>query len=248
MNKVLLIIAFLSILFSFAPARVMAGESSSNDTEQYSSSDEDGSREEKKSKKKKDIIKLDEAFFVRFAINITTVLLIIFLIYYPSNHGNTKLFMQVESVFTFIMFNVIVFMLTAVLNQIKVSMGAAFGLFAVFSMLRYRTEGISMKDMTYLLIFISLGLIGAMQLEYHEQAIINGFLLAFAFLLDCKWLFRREHSQLIDYELIENIKPEKQQALLDDLRQRTGLNVHRVDIKKIDFLKDSADIVVYYFD
>lgn len=248
MNKILLIVCFLSICFCAMPVRVLAQESSSSDTEQTVSTDDDNAKEEKKAKKKKDAIKLDEAFFVRFAINVATVLLIIFLIYYPSNHRSSKVFMQVESVFTFIMFNVIVFMLTAVLNQIKVSMGAAFGLFAVFSMLRYRTESISMKDMTYLLIFIALGLIGAMQLEFHEQLIINGFLVAFVFLLDCKWIFRREHSQLIDYELITNIKPENKELLITDLRQRTGLNVHRFDIKRIDFLKDSADIVVYYFE
>jgi hypothetical protein len=138
-------------------------------------------------------------------------------------------------------------MLTFVLNQVKISMGAAFGLFAVFSMLRYRTEGISMKDMTYLFIVIGIGLISAIQLEIYELAIINGIIVFCTFLLDSNTIFKRELTKNIQYENIEMIRPENQEKLIADLRTRTGLNIHRVSVNRIDFLKDTAVIKIYYY-
>jgi hypothetical protein len=126
-------------------------------------------------------------------------------------------------------------------------MGAAFGLFAVFSMLRYRTEGISMKDMTYLFIVIAVGLISAVQLDFLDLAIINTILIVFTFLLDGNLLMRREFSKLVNYEKIELIQPEKQEELIADLKARTGLNVHHVSIVKIDFLRDMAVLNIYYY-
>ena len=126
-------------------------------------------------------------------------------------------------------------------------MGAAFGLFAVFSMLRYRTEGISMKDMTYLFIFIAIGLISAIRLEYYELGIINGLIIVFTFVLDSQIIFKHECSKKVEYENIEMIKPEMSEQLMEDLKKRTGLNIHRIEIGKIDFLKDSAIISIYYF-
>lgn len=195
---------------------------------------------DKKDKKKNDV-EINDKFLFNLLINIATMLIIIFLIYYPNNR-------QIENIFTFFMFNLMIFMLTFVLNKIKLSMGAAFGLFAVFSMLRYRTEGISMKDMTYLFIFIGIGLISAIRLDYYELGIINGVIVLCTFLLDCRWIIKRENSKTIEYENIELVKKEHNEKLLEDLRARTGLKVHRIDIERIDFLKDSAKIKVFYFD
>lgn len=192
-------------------------------------------------KKEKDVVEINAVFFISLLINIVTLALIIVFIYYPQNH-------KLEFIFTFFMFNLLIFMLTFVLNKIKVSMGAAFGLFAVFSMLRYRTEGISMKDMTYLFIFIAVGLISAIQLEYYELGIINGLIIVFTFIFDGNILFTREKSLVIEYENIELIKPDKKQELLNDLRLRTGLNVHRFSIQDVSFLKDSAEVKIYYYD
>ncbi|OFY18510.1 MAG: hypothetical protein A2X02_07770 [Bacteroidetes bacterium GWF2_29_10] len=187
------------------------------------------------------MFKADDKFFTHLFIDIVTLLIIIILIYYPNNK-------QMESIFTFVMFNIIIFMLTIVFNKIKMSVGAAFGLFAVFSMLRYRTQGISMKDMTYLFIFIGIGLISAIQLEYNELIIINTIILFFTALLDCNLIFKQEHVKRIDYEIIELIKPENRQQLIDDIQNRTGLKVNRIKIDKVNFLKDSARILIYYYE
>jgi hypothetical protein len=146
------------------------------------------------------------------------------------------------------MFNVTIFLLTYVLNTVKISMGAAFGLFAVFSMLRYRTSGIDMKDMTYLFIFIAMGLISAIEMDFYENVIISALVIGFTLVLDTKLLLRRESSKTIRYEKIDMIKPNRRDELIKELKERTGLNIHRVSIAEIDFLKDVAMINVYYYD
>jgi len=233
------ILTFLLFVLLCMPSQTTTAQN--NETE-VTQTDNTEVKEKKSSKKKnKDVIQINEKFFFSLAINIATVLLIIFLIYYPNNK-------KIEYIFTFLMFNIIIFFLTYVLNEVKISMGAAFGLFAVFSMLRYRTEGISMKDMTYLFIFIAIGLISAIQLEYIELGVINGIVLIATFLLDGKLFFKLESYKSVKYENIDLIKPENKQALIDDLKIRTGLNIHRVEINKIDFLKDTASISVYFYE
>lgn len=191
-----------------------------------------------KDKKKKDKIDLNEEFFIALAINILAIFILVGLIYFP-NCG------KYDVMFTFFMFNISIFLLTFLLNEIKISMGAAFGLFAVFSMLRYRTEGISMKDMTYLFIVIAMGLMNAIGLEYHEMAIINGILIVITFILDSH--FTQKHSsKVIQYENIDLIKPEKYAEMIEDLKNKTGLNIYKASIKKINFLKDSAFIEIFY--
>ncbi len=180
-------------------------------------------------------------FFINLAINLVTVILIIFLIYFPNNRRR-------EYIFTFMLFNVIIFLLTYILNEVKISMGAAFGLFAVFSMLRYRTAGISMKDMTYLFIFIALGLLSAIHLEYYENIAINAIILIMTFVLDSRLFFKRFNTKRIDYDNTDLIKPQNREQLIEDLKERTGLNIYDVTVGRIDFLKDSANVKIYYND
>jgi hypothetical protein len=188
----------------------------------------------------KETVKLNRHFAYGLSIDILTMLIIFGLIYFP-NYRNK------EFMFTFFLFNIIIFIITFVLNKTSISMGAAFGLFAVFSMLRYRTEGISMKEMTYLLIAIALGLINAIGLNLLPSGVFNLIFIIFIFILDHPVVFKQEVSKRIIYENIEIIKPEDQQLLLDDLRKRTGINIHRFTITSIDFLKDSTDITIYYY-
>lgn len=127
-------------------------------------------------------------------------------------------------------------------------MGAAFGLFAVFSMLRYRTEGISTKDMTYLFITIALGLITAISNgSLAELGLMNAILLGFTAILESNILIQKEQTKGIIYDKINLITPDKKQELIDDLRQRTGLNIQRVEINHYDFLKDSCQLTIFYF-
>jgi hypothetical protein len=191
--------------------------------------------------KKKDKVQLNQYFFLSLLINLTAVALIIVFVYYPN-------YKKMDTIFTFLMFNIVIFLLTYVLNEVKMSMGAAFGLFAVFSMLRYRTAGIGMKDMTYLFLFIAMGLVSAIQLEFYELGIIATIIFLAALLLDTKILMKKEFSGTLRFEKIDMIKPDKREALIAELCTRTGLNIHRVSINEIDFLKDTANISYYYYD
>lgn len=181
------------------------------------------------------------SFFINFLIDISTVLIIVFLIYYPSNK-------KFDYIFTFIIFNIVIFLLTYVLNEVKISMGAALGLFAIFSMLRYRTDSISMKEMTYLFTFIAIGLISATQLEFYQLLIINCILIISIAILDSKIFFKKENSQTVIYDNIYLTQPSKKEELLEDLKNRTGFNIHRISIESIDMIRNSAKINIYYYD
>jgi hypothetical protein len=135
-------------------------------------------------------------------------------------------------------------------------MGAAFGLFAVFSMLRYRTDNISIKDMTYLFLCIAIGLVSAVTKikgasdfeEYLFLGIVNFTILIITYLLESKLFSRKEQNNTIVYENIELIQSNRQDELLADIRLRTGINVHRVSVQKINFLKDSAQLKIYFYE
>lgn len=194
-----------------------------------------------KEKKKKDVIELNPKFFAGIAIDIITVALIILCVYYPN-------YRKMDTIFTFVLFNIVIFLLTFVLNKVKLSMGAAFGLFAVFSMLRYRTAGIGMKDMTYLFIFIAIGLISAVHMELYNLAIICGVIFIFTLLFDSKLIIKRESTKTILFENIELTRPEHSSLLMEELKARTGLNIHRYDIQKYNYMRDTASITVYYYE
>ncbi|HRS38170.1 MAG: DUF4956 domain-containing protein [Bacteroidota bacterium] len=186
--------------------------------------------------------KLSDKFFIRLLIDIVSMLVLVRLIYF-------RIYKKKDYLFTFFLFNIIIFIITYLLNKVDMSMGAAFGLFAVFSMLRYRTEGITTKDMTYLFIVIAIGLICAVsKATYFELGVINLILIGFTYALDGNWLVRNEMIKTVQYENIDLIRPENYQLLLEDLRKRTGLNIHRASINKIDFLKDIAVVKVYYYE
>jgi len=187
-----------------------------------------------------EVVTINKRFAYGIGIDITTMLLIFGLIYFP-NYRNK------EFMFTFFLFNIIIFIITFVLNKTNISMGAAFGLFAVFSMLRYRTEGISMKEMTYLLIAIALGLINAIGLNFIPILVFNSIFIAFIFILDHPIVFKQEHSKTVIYENIDLIRPENHELLMADLRKRTGFDIHRFSIMAFDFLKDATSITIYYY-
>lgn len=186
--------------------------------------------------------KLSDKFFWRLVIDFATMVIMLRFIYFPIHKKKDYLF-------TFFLFNLIIFIITYLLNKVDMSMGAAFGLFAVFSILRLRTEGLTSKDMTYLFVVIAVGLIAAVsKTSYFELCIINLIIVAVTFALDGNWLMKNEMVHNIQYENIDMIKPENYQALLSDLRKRTGLNIHRVSIGKIDFLRDVAIVKAYYYE
>jgi len=186
--------------------------------------------------------KLSQKFFMRLAINIVSMFLLVRFIYFPAHKSR-------EYFFTFFIFNIVIFLITFLLNKVEMSMGAAFGLFAVFTMLRYRTEGISIKDMTYLFVVIAIGLINAVgKGGWDELILINFILLLFTFLLESNWLMKREATKIIEYDDIELIKPEKRSELMQDLESRTGIKINRIFISEVNFLRDTAIIIIYYYE
>jgi len=234
---------FLAVLMflAFSAPSVTIAQESDNLTESVTETTASQEKQSKKKDKEKDKVQVNGVFFQSIGINIAAVFILIFLVYYPTYKNQ-------DYIFTFLIFNLVIFILTYVLNEVKISMGAAFGLFAVFSMLRYRTAGISIKDMTYLFIVIAIGLVSAIQLKFWELIILNALIIGFAAILECKWIFKRELSHSISYENIELIVPEKRQQLIDDLTKRTGLKIHRISIRKINFLRDTASIRIYYYE
>jgi hypothetical protein len=185
---------------------------------------------------------------IRLGINLFFVILLIRFIYY-------RIYKNTELLFTYIVFNLVIFFICFLLNKVELSMGAALGLFAVFSMLRYRTEGISIKDMTYLFLVIAMGLISAVTKikdaeDFYEYLFIfgiNGVLVLVTWLLESNWLVKSEMVKTIYYEKIELVHQSRNLELIEDLKKRTGLPIHRIEVNKIDFLRDTAIIKIYFY-
>ncbi len=184
--------------------------------------------------------KLGTKFFIRLGIDFVTTFILIRLIYFP-------IYRKQEYLFTFFIFNLVLFLITYLMSKVEMSLGAAFGLFAVFGMMRYRTEDISVKDMTYLFLAIAIGIVTAVTKGGPDEVgLIAAIILVFVYLLESSLLMRKEQYKNVMYENIEMIKPEHHARLVEDLKKRTGLNITRIAIGKVDFLRDTAIIRVYY--
>lgn len=181
---------------------------------------------------------------LRFAFNFLVAYIIIRWIYYPTHKNKDYLF-------TYFLFNIIIFMLCYMMRNTQLEIGVAFGLFAVFSILRYRTLSVGIMDMAYLFLIISVGVINSLsneQVSIAEILFANFLIVAVIFILEKVWLVRIAANKVIIYEKIENIRPENYEKLIVDLKERTGLNVHRVEIGRVDFMRDIARIRIFYFD
>ncbi len=180
----------------------------------------------------------------KFGLNALVLFVLIRLIYYPIHRKKDYLF-------TYFLFNTLIFFLCVLLNSVKLSIGFAFGLFAIFGVLRYRTEQISIKDMTYLFAVITIAVINSLaskKVSIAELLFTDGMILAMTYALEHLWLTRHEAMKQILYERIELIKPGNRVQLYADLHERLGVTVSRVEIGKIDLLKDTAQLRVFYFE
>ena len=178
----------------------------------------------------------------KFGINFIFLIIIVRLIYYRMKDDK-------DYVFTFIMFNILTFFICFLLRKVPMQMGFALGLFAVFGILRYRTEAIPIRQMTYLFIVIGISMINALSnksISIFELIFTNSFITLITYLIDRVWFQSLEESKNILYEKIDLIKPENQEDLIQDLKERTGLPIHAVKIVKIDFLRDTASITIFY--
>lgn len=192
--------------------------------------------------------KVSIKLLIRLLIDFVTMYFLIKWVYF-------SVYKRRELFFTFFIFNLVIFLICFLLNKVDLSMGAAFGLFAVFSMLRYRTEDISIKDMTYLFLVIAIGLINSVTkikgaddtYEYMLLILINGLILGVTYFMESKQFFKREEVQIINYDQTDLLHADSRALLLEDLKKRTGLNIHRVSVTKMDFLKGGCQLKVYYF-
>lgn len=182
-------------------------------------------------------------FMIRFFLNFVAIFTIVRLIYYPKHRNK-------DFLFTFFLFNIINFLICFLLSTAKLKIGFAFGLFAIFSILRYRTVTVPVREMGYFFISVTLGIINALaSMENHmvQLFLANGIVLALTYILDNRISLKHENFKEIVYERIDLIHPGKRQEMLRDINDRTGLNVHRVEFIKVDFLKDVALIHAFYF-
>ena len=179
---------------------------------------------------------------IRFGFNLSIAFIIIKLIYQRNHTTN------LDFVFTYFMFNSLIFFFAFLLSNITINMGFAFGLFAVFAILRYRTDPIPIKEMTYLFIVITIGVINALsgaEVSYGALLFTNIALVGLAYFLESYWQNNALILRTVEYEIIENIKPENHEKLLLDLEDRIGIPIIKFEIHRINFLRDTVRISIY---
>ncbi len=186
-----------------------------------------------------DIYKL----LVRFLINGVFLTLIVRGIYYKNSGSKNYLF-------TYCMMGVLIFFICFTLKKFDLGLGMALGLFAIFGILRYRTDAIPIREMTYLFMVIGVAVINALannKMSYVELAFTNCCITGLAAFLEALPLLKHEVREKVLYENIELIKPENHKELLTDLETRTGLKISRLELGQIDFLRDTVSIGVFFY-
>jgi hypothetical protein len=181
---------------------------------------------------------------IRFTFNMMVIGLIVRGLYYPITRRKDYLF-------SYILISVLVFLLCFLLENVKLQIGFALGLFAIFGIIRYRTNAIPIKEMTYLFVVIGISVINALankKVSYVELIFTNVAIIALIYVLEKIWLLKHESSKIIEYEKVELIKPERRQELLSDLETRTGLKIDRIEIGRINFLRDTVRIRIHYME
>ncbi|MFT5479069.1 MAG: hypothetical protein ACI9NN_000016 [Bacteroidia bacterium] len=179
----------------------------------------------------------------RFALNMFFLSLIIRYLYFNTTRRKDYLF-------TYFMIGIMVFFLCFTLKKYELDLGMALGLFAIFGIIRYRTNSIDIKEMTYLFVVIGISVINSLanqKMSYAEIVGANTAIFLALFIIERKWLVKNVSTKEIQYELIENIKPENHELLKADLENRTGLTINSIVVGDVDFLKDSASIHITYF-
>jgi hypothetical protein len=180
---------------------------------------------------------------IRFGFNLIATFFVVVMLY----ARNSK---RKEFYFSYFAISIAVFMLVFLLQDVKLELGFALGLFAIFGIIRYRTDAIPIKEMTYLFVIIAVSVINALSkdfLGYIELTLVNILLVGALWILEHILMLRQEDSLQIIYENIENIHEDKEAELMADLEKRTGIKIRRYRIDKVDFLRDVARITIYFY-
>ena len=193
-----------------------------------------------------DIPFFDDDFFkmiFRFTLNFIFLTVIIRFIYYPDSKRK-------DYVFTYYLISIIVFFLCFTLKKYEMDIGMALGLFAIFGIIRYRTNPVDIKEMTYLFVVIGVSIINSLankKMSYAEILTANAVIIFVLLFIEKYWALKQVVSKSVIYENIQNIKPENHHLLKEDLEKRTGLEINKVKIGDVDFLKDTAKVTIFYF-
>jgi hypothetical protein len=181
---------------------------------------------------------------IRTTFNMLVVIYLVRYLYY-------KITPRKDYLFTYILIGLVVFFMCFLLENIRIELGFALGLFAIFGIIRYRTRQIPIREMTYLFLVIGISVINALsnrKVSYAELLFTNIALVGITYLLEKVFLLKHESKKVINYENVELVKPENREQLIQDLEARTGLKINRVEIGRIDYLRDSARVFIYYFE
>lgn len=182
------------------------------------------------------------SLLVRFSLNLIIIVGIVVGLYAKTSRRK-------DFYFSYIAISMAIFLLCFLLANVKMELGFALGLFAVFSIIRYRTDSIPIKEMTYLFVIIAISVINALankKISYLELLTTNLLIVGGLYILEKILNLRQEISYRIIYEKIENVQAGKEDILLEDLKQRTGINIKRFEISRIDFLRDIAVIYIFF--
>ncbi|MBM3452677.1 MAG: DUF4956 domain-containing protein [Bacteroidetes bacterium] len=188
--------------------------------------------------------------FIRLFVNLIFMTIIIRFLYYPI----TK---RKDYLFTYYLIGTITFFLCFSLKKLDIDTGMGLGLFAIFGIIRYRTDAIEIKEMTYLFLVIGLSVVNAMlateikknvyEINMLELLFINSIVCLLLFVLEYLWLVKHETRKIITYDRIDLISSDKYDEMKADLEQRTGIKINRCEVGKVDFLRDIALIQIFYY-
>ena len=180
-------------------------------------------------------------FLIRFGFNLLVCWVITHFLYYKKSRRR-------DYYFTYMLFSTVIFLILYQLQNLQMEITLALGLFAIFSMIRYRTEQLPIREMTYLFVLIGLSVINGsgMTSSYTAYVVTNVLVILLIWLLEALVFTGKTANKIITYENIELIVPERREELMADLRKRTGLDIVKIQIGSINFLKDTAFIKVTY--
>jgi len=181
---------------------------------------------------------------LRSIFNLLVVLFLVRYMYYKTTPRKDYLF-------TYILISQVIFFILFLLENVKLELGFALGLFAIFGIIRYRTRQIPIREMTYLFLVIGITVINALanrKVSYAELVLTNVAVLVLTYLLEKVFLLKHETKREIIYENVELIKPENRAVLIEDLQKRTGLKINKVEIGRVNYLRDSVRLFIYFFE
>lgn len=179
----------------------------------------------------------------RMAVNFTAAFLLIFGIYRTSRKGRSFLF-------SLFMFNLVIFIMGNLITSSEWSVGAGLGLFAIFTILRYRSETLQLKEMTYMFILIAIGFINAIgnKINWTELILLNGSIVVLSSCLERTCLSKVLHSKKIKYNDLELIRPENREELAEDVYRKTGIRAREIEVESINFQDNTVNLILYYLE